>query len=147
MKVILLQDIKGTGKKGDICQVSDGFAQNFLLRTGKAKVADNSAINENLQQKQAKDFHYNQDKQNAQALADKLKDVTLTFAVKGGENGKIFGSLTSAEIAEQLKKDGYDVSKKQIVLNSPIKYAGRYSVDLKLFVGVTAKITVVVEVK
>lgn len=146
MKVILLQDIKGTGKKGDICEVSDGFAQNFLLKTGKAKIANNSAINENLQQKAAKDFHYNQDKQNAQQLAEKLKNVTLNFTVKGGESGKIFGSLTSAEIAEQLQKDGYEVSKKQIILSSPIKYAGRYTVDIKLFVGVTAKIVVVVNV-
>ena len=146
MKVILLQDIKGTGKKGDVCDVSDGFAQNFLLKTGKAKIANNSAINENQQQKAAKDFHYNQDKQNAQKLAEQLKNVTLNFSVKGGESGKIFGSLTSAEIAEQLKKDGYDVSKKQIVLASPIKYAGRYTIDIKLFVGVVAKITVVVEV-
>ncbi|MGN1212712.1 MAG: 50S ribosomal protein L9 [Christensenellales bacterium] len=146
MKVILLQDIKGTGKKGDIVDVSAGFAQNFLLKTGKAKVASNSAINENQQQKQAKDFHYNQDKQKAQELAQKLKDVTLHFGIKGGDNGKIFGSLTSAEISDQLKKDGYDVSKKQIVFNSPIKYAGRYMVDIKLFVGVTAKITVVVEI-
>lgn len=147
MKVILLQDIKGTGKKGDICEVSAGFAQNFLLKTGKAKIADNSAINENLQQKKAKEFHYNQDKQNAEELAKKLKDVVLTFAVKGGENGKIFGSLTSAEIAEQLKKDGYEVSKKQIVLPSPIKFAGRYTIDIKLFVGVVAKLAIVVEVQ
>ena len=147
MKVILLQDIKGTGKKGDICEVSDGFAQNFLLKTGKAKIANNSAINENQQQKAAKDFHYNQDKQNAQQLAEKLKNVTLNFSIKGGDNGKIFGSLTSAEIADQLNKDGYEVSKKQIVLTSPIKYAGRYTIDIKLFVGVLAKITVVVEVK
>lgn len=147
MKVILLQDIKGTGKKGDICEVSDGFAQNFLLKTGKAKIANNSAINENQQQKAAKDFHYNQDKQNAQQLAEKLKNVTLNFSIKGGDNGKIFGSLTSAEIADQLNKDGYEVSKKQIVLASPIKYAGRYTIDIKLFVGVLAKIKVVVEVK
>lgn len=147
MKVILLQDIKGTGKKGEIVDVSAGFAQNFLLKTGKAKIADNSAINENQQQKQAKEFHYNQDKQKAEQLAEKLKNVVLTFAVKGGENGKIFGSLTSAEIAEQLKKDGYEVSKKQIVLNNPIKFAGKYTLDIKLFVGVTAKLTIVVEVK
>lgn len=147
MKVILLQDIKGTGKKGDICEVSAGFAQNFLLRTGKAKVADNSAINENLQQKQAKDFHYNQDKQKAEELAKKLANVTLNLSVKGGDNGKIFGSITSAEIAEELKKDGYEVSKKQIVLQSPIKFAGRYSIDIKLFAGVSTKINVVVEVK
>ena len=147
MKVILLQDIKGTGKKGDICDVSDGFAQNFLLKTGKAKVADNSAINENRQQKSAKEFHYNQDKQKAQDLAKKLENVTLNLSVKGGDNGKIFGSVTSAEISEQLKNQGYEVSKKQIVLASPIKFAGKYTIDLKLFAGVTAKINVVVEVK
>ena len=81
------------------------------------------------------------------AVNEKLKDLTLNFTVKGGDNGKIFGSLTSAEIAEQLKKDGYDVSKKQIVLTSPIKFAGRYIIDVKLFVGVSTKIIVIVNVK
>ena len=147
MKVVLLQDIKGTGKKGEICEVSAGFAQNFLIKTGKAKVADNTAINENQNAKIAKDFHYNQDKQKAEELAKKLNNVCLHLAIKGGENGKIFGSITSAEIAEELKKDGYDISKKQIVLQSPIKFAGRYTIDIKLFVGVVSKVVVVVETK
>jgi large subunit ribosomal protein L9 len=146
MKVILLQDVKGTGKKGDVCEVSAGFAQNFLLRTGKAKIADNSALNENRNAKIAKDYHYNQDKLHAEELAKKLNGLTLNLKIKGGESGKIFGSITSAEIAEELKKDGYDVSKKQIVLQSPIKFAGRYSIDIKLFAGVVAKIAVVIEV-
>lgn len=146
MKVILLQDVKGTGKKGDLCEVSDGFARNFLLKTNKAKVADSTAINQKNMQDKATDYHYNQNLEKAKEMAKKLSGVVLSFSVKGGDNGKIFGSLTSAEIADQLKKDGFDVSKKQIVLQSPIKFAGRYTIDIKLFVGVVAKLTVVVEV-
>ena len=146
MKVILLQDVKGTGKKGELKDVSDGFARNFLLKRNMAKVADNSAINQKNMQDEAQDYHYNQNLQNAKQVAQKLQNEVLHFSVKGGDNGKIFGSLTSAEIAEELKKDGYDITKKQIVLASPLKFAGRYVVDIKLFVGVTAKVVVVVEV-
>ena len=146
MKVILLQDVKGTGKKGELKDVSDGFAKNFLLKRGMAKIADSSAINQKNMQDEAQDYHYNQNLQNAKQIAQKLQNEVLHFSVKGGDNGKIFGSLTSAEIAEELKKDGYDITKKQIVLASPIKFAGRYVVDIKLFVGVTAKVVVVVEV-
>lgn len=145
MKVILLQDIKGTGKKGDVCEVSAGFAQNFLLKTGRAKIADNTALNEHQNKKVAEDFHYAQSKKEAEELAKKLNTVTLNYAVKSGDNGKIFGSITSAELAEQLKKMGYDISKKQIVLPNPIKFAGRYEIEVKLFVGVSAKLAVVIE--
>ena len=146
MKVILLCDVKGTGKKGDLVEVSDGFAQNFLLKQKKAKVADNSAINQKQITDKAKEVHYNQDKENAMALAKKLNEHTLHFSVKAGDNGKIFGSVTNAEIAEELKKDGYEISKKQIVLESPIKYAGNYKVEIKLFTGITAKLNVVIKV-
>lgn len=146
MKVILLEDIKGTGKKGQICEVSDGFARNFLLKNKKAKIADNSAINQKTMQDNAKDFHYKQDLQSAKETAKKLADKVLHFQIKGGEKGKLFGSLTSAEIAEKLAEDGFNISKKQINLQNPIKFAGKYIVDIKLFVGVSAKISVVVEV-
>ena len=146
MKVILLQDIKGTGKKGDIVEVSDGFAQNFLLKQKKAKVADNTAINQKNMADKAKEFHHEQNLQSAREMAQKLKNVTLHFAMKAGDNGKIFGSLTSAEISDELKKQGFDISKKQILLDSPIKYAGNYNVDAKLFVGVVAKIKIEVKV-
>jgi len=146
MKVILLEDIKGTGKKGELCEVSDGYARNFLLKNKKAKIADNSAINQKNMQDSAKDFHYQQNLAESKAIAEKLKNVVLNFSMKGGDNGKIFGSLTSAEIATELSKQGYNVSKKQIVLESPIKFAGKYFVEIKLFVGVTAKVGVVVEV-
>ena len=146
MKVILLVDVKGTGKKGDLVEVSDGFAQNFLLKQKKAKVADNSAINQKYMSDNAKEYHYNQDKQKAEELAKKLNNITLHFSVKAGDNGKIFGSITAAEIADELKKDGYEVSKKQIVLDTPIKYAGVYKVTIKLFTGISAKISVEIKV-
>ena len=146
MKVILLEDVKGTGKKGEIVEVSGGFAQNFLLKQKKAKIADNSAINQKQMSDNAKQFHYEEDKSAAMELAKKLNNVTLHFTVKAGDNGKIFGSITGAEIAEELKKDGYEISKKQIVLDSPIKYAGVYKVTVKLFVGISAKISVEVKV-
>lgn len=146
MKVILLTDVKGTGKKGDICDVSDGFAQNFLLKTKKAKIADSCAINENNQAKKAKEFHYEQDKQKAIELKSKLDNLNLLMSIKGGSNGKAFGSITGLEIANELKKQGYNVDKKQIVLKEPIKLAGAYQVDLKLFVGVVAKITIKVDI-
>lgn len=146
MKVILLTDVKGTGKKGDICEVSDGFAQNFLIRTKKAKIADSCAINENNQAKKAKEFHYEQDRQRAIEQKSKLDNLILSMQIKGGSNGKAFGSITGLEIANELKKQGYNVDKKQIVLKDPIKLAGSYNVDLKLFVGVVAKIVVKVDV-
>lgn len=146
MKVILLVDVKGTGKKGEIVEVSNGFAQNFLLKQNKAKVADSTAINQKQMSDKAKEYHFEQDKQNAQKVAEKLKNHILHFAVKAGDNGKIFGSITSAEIAEELKKDGYEINKKQIVLDNPIKYAGLYKIEIKLFVGIVAKLQVEVKV-
>ena len=146
MKVILLQDIKGTGKKGDLVEVSDGFAQNFLIKQKKAKVADSTAINQKNMADKAKEFHHEQDLQKAKMLAGKLKDVVLKFEMKAGDNGKIFGSITSAEIAEELKKQGFEISKKQIILDNPIKYAGVYKIDIKIFTGITAKLQVEVKV-
>ena len=146
MKVILLQDVKGTGKKGDLVEVSAGYAQNFLIKQNKAKVADNTAINQKNMADKAKEFHHEQNLQQAKDLALKLKNVILTFEVKAGDNGKIFGSITSAEIADELKKLGYEISKKQIVLDSPIKFAGKYVVDIRLFHGVVAKLNVKVDV-
>ena len=146
MKVILLVDVKGTGKKGEIVEVSNGFAQNFLLKQNKAKLADNTAVNQKQMSDKAKEYHYEQDKQKAQEVADKLKNHVLHFAVKAGDNGKIFGSITNAEIADELKKDGFEINKKQIVLDNPIKYAGVYKIDIKLFTGITAKLQVEVKV-
>ncbi|MBQ0017239.1 MAG: 50S ribosomal protein L9 [Clostridiales bacterium] len=147
MKVILLVDVKGTGKKGDICSVSDGFAQNFLLKTGKAKVADNTAVNEVNQAKVAKDYHYEQDRQKALELKSKLDKVELNMSIKGGETGRAFGSITNQEIVVELKKLGFNIDKKDIVLTSPIKTQGKFEVLVKLFVQISAKVIVNVMVK
>lgn len=144
MKVLLLEDVKGTGKKGEIKEVSTGFAQNFLLKNGKARIADNSAINESNNSKVAKEYHYNQDLEKAKNLKEKLKDLEITLKIKGGNNGRSFGSITSKEIAEELEKQGYSINKKQIILNNPIKNAGRYNVGAKLFTNVVANFVVIV---
>lgn len=140
MKVILLEDVKGTGKKNDVVDVAAGFAQNFLIKNKKAILADNTALNLNRQAKQAKDYHYEQDKLAAIELSKKLQNIIITLEVKGGENGKVFGSVTSKEIAEKLVELGYSVNKKQILLNTAIKNKGIYDIEIKLFVGVVAKI-------
>lgn len=145
MKVLLLQDVKGTGKKGEIKDVSTGYAQNFLLKNGKAKIADNTAINENVNAQKAKEYHYNQDLEKAKKLAEQLKDLTLTLKIKAGANGKSFGSVSSKEIADELVKQGYDINKKQIVLNTPLKNTGRYTIEAKLFTKVSAKFVVVIQ--
>ena len=145
MKVVLLLDVKGTGKKGDVVEVSDGFARNFLLKNKKAVVADNTALNLNKQAKDAKNYHYEQDKQAAVNLAEKLKGVVVVLEVKGGENGKTFGSVTSKEISEGLNKQNLSVDKKQIVLKEPIKTAGEYEIEAKLFAGVSAKFKLIVK--
>lgn len=142
MKVILLEDVKGTGKKGAVVEVNAGFAQNFLLKNNKAKVATNTAVNENRMAKESANFHYEQELANAKAVAEKLKNVTVVISIKGGENGKVFGSVTSQEIAENLVKMGYNINKKQVVLPSPIKFIGNYSIDVKLFKGISQKIAV-----
>lgn len=142
MKVVLLKDVKGTGKKGDVVNVADGFGKNFLLKNGFAKSADSSAINENSLQKQAKAFHAEEERKAAVSLAEKLKDVTLTVAVKCGENGKIFGAVTSKEIADRLKQQGFDVDKKHIILEKPIKTVGKESITLKLHQTVCVKLDI-----
>lgn len=144
MKVVLLKDVKGTGKKGDVVNVADGFGKNFLLKNGFAKSADSSAMNENTQQKQAKAFHAEEERKSAVALAEKLKGVTLTVPVKCGENGKIFGAVTSKEISDRLKEQGFEVDKKHIVVEKPIKTVGKESITLKLHQTVSIKLDVLV---
>lgn len=142
MKVVLLKDVKGTGKKGDVVNVADGFGKNFLLKNGFAKTADSSAMNENTLQKQAKAFHAEEERKAAVNLAERLKGVTLTVPVKCGENGKIFGAVTSKEISDRLKEQGFEVDKKHIVVEKPIKTVGKESITLKLHQTVSIKFDV-----
>ncbi len=145
MKVILLQDVKAQGKKGDVIDVNDGYARNFLIARGLAEEATPKAIKDINSRKQAEQFHLEQEKQRMREIAEKLKSAPVTVRVKSGETGKIFGSVTSKEIADALAEQGLDVDKKKIVLKEPIKLTGTYTLDVKMFPDITGKITLNVE--
>ena len=142
MKVILLKDVKGSGKAGDIIEAKDGFAMNFLIKRGLAKAADAQAINENKNQKAAEAFHHAEMLKANKELREKLDGIKITIQMKSGETGKFFGSVTNKEIADKLAEMGIEVDKKKIVLQSNIKTAGVYPVTVKISAEETAKITV-----
>ncbi len=142
MKVVLLKDVKGTGKKGEVKEVADGFANNFLLKKGLARVADNSALSENKMQKDATAFHKQQELLRAKELAKQIEGKTITLKIKCGENGKTFGSITSKEIADELEKLSIKLDKKKIELKEPIKLVGEYTVVARIYPEVSAKFTV-----
>ena len=145
MKVILTQDVKSQGKKGDIITVSDGYANNFLLARGLAVPATTGAVAANAAQKAAEKRQYEADKAAAQKTATEMKNVVLNFEIARGEGGKAFGSVGTKEIAEALSEKGFAVDKKKVVLASPLKLAGAYTVEIKLFAGVSAKVEVVIK--
>lgn len=142
MKVVLLKDVKGSGKAGDIIEAKDGFAQNFLIKKGLAKPADAQALNENKAQKQAQEFHRQEMLKANKALREKLDGAEITIQVKSGASGKFFGSVTNKEIADKLFELGFDIDKKKIILQSNIKTAGAYPVTVRISAEETAKITV-----
>lgn len=145
MKVVLKQDVKGTGKKGDIAEVSDGFARNFLIKKGLAEEATSVSINSVKIKKEAEAFHIQEAKKAAKETAQKISKLTITLKVKCGENGKVFGSVTSKEVAGKLSEMGYDIDKKKIVMPSPIKQAGHYTLEVKLLPEAVGKLKLVVE--
>ena len=142
MKVVLLKDVKGSGKAGDIIEAKDGFAQNFLIKKGLARVADSCAVNENKQKKQAQDFHRQEQLKANKHLREALDGKEVTVLVKAGDQGKFFGSVTNKEIADKLEELGFSIDKKKIVLQSNIKSTGSYSVTIKISPEETAKISV-----
>lgn len=145
MKVLLLQDVKGQGKKGEILNVSDGYANNFLLKKGLAVVANADTINSVALHNQAVAKQKEAEKQQAIEKAAELKGSEVHLTAAKGANGKMFGSITNKEIAEQLVKLGYNVDKKQVVLKAPIKTSGSYTVNVKMYAEITVPVTVVVD--
>lgn len=139
MKVILLKDVKGTGKNGDIVEVSDGYGRNFLIKNNIAKPATNTAINENTEQKQANAYHKEQERLQAVEIAKKVENINLSLEVKCGENGKVFGAITAKEIAECFEKQGIIIDKRKIIIKEPIKNTGNYKLEIKLHPLVSAK--------
>lgn len=145
MKVILLADVKGQGKKGELCNVSDGYARNFLFPKNLAIEATSAAMSELKSREQAKEHHIKEEKAAATEQAKKIEGVKLTLTAKSGANGKLFGSVTSKEIAVELKnKTGIEVDRKKLTVND-IKNYGEYSAEVKLYNGITAKFTVEVK--
>lgn len=143
MKVILLEDIKGKGKKGDIVNVSDGYARNFLFPGKKAEEANTQNVTTANQKKNAAAHQKEVELAAARDLAREVKTLTVTMKAKSGEGGRLFGSITSKEIAEELKKQhGINIDKKKFVLNDHIKVLGTYTVDIKLYPGVQSTLTV-----
>lgn len=143
MQVILKQDVRGTGKAGDLCKVSDGYARNMLIPKGLAMEATDKNIKALEAQKAKEAAKRAQDKADAQALAEELKKASVTIKTKAGEGGRIFGSITSKDIADALKDQcGLVVDKKKIVLDGTLKQTGAVTVDIKLYTEVTGKLTV-----
>lgn len=145
MKVILLQDVKGQGKKGEVVDVNEGYARNFLIKKRLAEIATASKLNDLTQKKAAADYHKAEEVKATKALAAEIKGKSIIVKIKAGQNGKVFGSVTGANIADALQAAGYDVDKKKVVLPQPIKTLGTYDVELKLMEGISSKIAVVVE--
>ena len=145
MKVILLCDVKGQGKKDQIVDVSDGYAINFLFPQKKAIPADAKATNELKNKEEAKQFKINEERKAAQALADKLKDVQVKIKMEHGQDGRLYGSVTAKDIAEKLKEQtGVEVDKRKISTKENIKAYGNYAVEVKLLADISAKFTVLV---
>ncbi len=142
MKVLLLQDVKAQGKKGEIVEVNDGYARNFLIKKGLAKEATASVVNETNQKNARLAEIKAQELQEAKDMAKALDARTFDVTIKTGDNGKLFGSVTSKEISDVLKAQGFNVDKKQIVLKDTIKLIGVYGVELKLYPGVSCSIKV-----
>ncbi|MGL5695126.1 MAG: 50S ribosomal protein L9 [Peptostreptococcaceae bacterium] len=148
MKVILLKDVKGTGKKGEVKEVSDGYARNFLLPKKMAVVADNSSMKELTEKNKSVENKAQKEYEAAVELGKQMEEMNIAIYSKAGEGGRLFGSITSKEIAEQLKKQ-HDVvvDKRKILLNEPIRNLGSMFVEIKIHQKVTTKIRVDVKEK
>lgn len=146
MEIILLQDVKSLGKKGDIVKVSDGYARNFILPKKLGVEATKQNLYELNNQKAAEAKRQQEIFEEAKEFAKKLESLTVTVTIKAGEGGKTFGSVSSKEIVEAAKKQfNLDLDKKKLQLNDPIKQAGSYTVPVKLHPQVTAEMKVKVE--
>ena len=146
MKVILLQDVKGKGKKGQMIEVSDGYARNYMLPRKMAVEATTDAVNTMRMNDKAAAEKAAKERAEAMEVSKKLRDMTLVVTAKGGGAGRLFGSVTNAEIADALaKKSGIKLDKRKIVIADPIKNVGTYTVTCKLGYEITAPLTVKIE--
>ena len=145
MQVILKEDVQGSGKKGDLVKVSDGYAKNFLIKKGLAIAATPQALAEYKAQQAAKVKREAKNRADAEALGKSIEGKSLKITAKAGESGKLFGSITSKEIAQEMQNQlGLEVDRRKITLEGDIKAHGTYTAEVKLYPNVSAKIYVVV---
>ncbi len=145
MKVILLADVKGQGKKNDVIEVSDGYGKNFLIPRKLAKPADAQSLNDVKVKEAARIYRIETEKKEAQALAEKLKAIQVKIPASSGGDGRLYGAITSKDIVEKLKADtGIDIDKRKLAMGDPIKAYGKYEVEVKLYSEVTGKINLLV---
>lgn len=143
MKVILLADVKGKGKKDQVLDVADGYAKNYLIAKKLAVAADAQNLSELKSREASKQYKYDQEKAAAAELATKLNAITVVLKRKAGTDAKLFGAVTSKEVVQQLKQDfAIEVDKKKFSLDTPIKAFGTYPIKVKLFTNITATLTV-----
>ena len=143
MKVLLTADVKGTGKKGDVVEVADGYGRNFLIKKGLATVATAANVHQANQKKEAAQFHRAEEIKALEALAAQLNGKSVTVSIKTGENGKVFGSVTAAHVAAALADMGFDIDKQKLKMDT-VKTLGSLQAEIRLMEGISAKITVTV---
>ena len=145
MKVLLLADVKGQGKKDQIVEVSDGYARNFLFPKKLAIAADNKVMSEAKSKEESKQFRLKEEKAAAKELAEKLSKLTVRISASSGADGRLYGSITSKDIAEELKKQHkIEIDKRKLVLSENIKAYGTYDVEVKVYPEISAKMKVAV---
>lgn len=142
MKVILKEDVQGLGKAGQIINVKDGYARNFLLPRGLALVADEKNLKVLEYQKKKFEEEAKKKRQDAESIRDRLSALEITIKAKAGADDKLFGSITAKDVAEALQKEGFSIDKKQINIPEPIKRVGEHEVEVKLHSNVVAKLKI-----
>ena len=142
MKVIILKDIKRIGKQGEIIEVKDGYARNYLIPNGLALAANKNSIQRLDKIKKARLLIEEKERGEALKVKDKLDNISITLTVEAKEDGQIYGSINEVHIAKALKEEGFEIGRKQIKLDAPIKKLGAYNVDIKLYPEVEAKLRV-----
>lgn len=144
MKVILKADVRGQGKKGDLVNVSDGYARNFLFPRGLAAEADAQVMNEIRNKEEAARFHAAEEKRKAEQMAAELKEKAVTVTAKAGQNGRLFGSVTTKEVADAMKAQyGLEVDRRRITM-ADVKACGTYDAEIRLLAGITTQFKVIV---
>ncbi len=145
MKVILTQDVKAQGKKGEVVDVSDGYAKNFLLKKGLAIEATAQALNDLKGKEAAKQHQIEVEKQQAKETAEKLTSITVKIKGTAGADGRFYGSVTAKEIAEAMaQQHGVEIDRRKLQITDPIRAFGTYRIEIKLYAGITGTVTVVV---